>query len=488
METTLIFPHHLFESHPGLKKGRLVCLIEDPLFFHDEQYLACFHLQKLVFHRASMKHFQRQLQERGYSTVYLEAKSGCSLKEHLMKCVPSKIHVVEFDDDALEQRTKQMLKDLQISLEVHPSPGFISSLSDFSNIFSEKKHFSCQLFYINQRKQFDLLLDEKQRPLGGKWSYDTENRKKPPKTMKFPFSYRVPSCSEVASAKRYVQEKYSDHPGSCNHFNYAVTHLEAKRCLRDFLENRFAFFGDYEDAILQKERILFHSVLSPYLNAGLITPKQLLEEALDYADNHEIPLNSLEGFVRQVIGWREFIRGVYHTIGTQQRKSNFFSHKKKIPLSFYKGTTGILPVDVCIQKLQDHAYAHHIERLMVLGNFLLLCEIDPHEIYRWFMEMFIDSYDWVMVPNIYGMSQYADGGLMTTKPYLSGSNYILKMSDYPKGEWTEVWDALFWRFFIKHLSFFERQPRLNMLCSLAKQKKREDTTVKKAEQFLEGLS
>ena len=181
------------------------------------------------------------------------------------------------------------------------------------------------------------------------------------------------------------------------------------------------------------------------------------------------------------------MRGIYHTIGHKERTCNFFNHTRKLPKSFYLGTTGILPIDCTIKKLKMHAYVHHIERLMLLGNFFLLCEISPNEIYRWFMEFFIDAYDWVMVPNVYGMSQYADGGMMTTKPYFSGSNYILKMSDYPKGQWCEIWDALFWRFMIKHIKFFEKQPRLSMLCLMAKKKKRDHALLKVAETFLRGL-
>jgi deoxyribodipyrimidine photolyase-related protein len=165
------------------------------------------------------------------------------------------------------------------------------------------------------------------------------------------------------------------------------------------------------------------------------------------------------------MGWREFIRGVYVTKGSQERTTNYWGFTRKIPPSFYTGTTGIEPIDLTIKKVLETGYCHHIERLMVLGNFMLLCEFDPDEVYRWFMELFIDAYDWVMVPNVYGMSQFADGGIMSTKPYISGSNYLMKMSDYPKGEWQSTWDALFWRFMDIHRDFFLQNPRLGMLIS-----------------------
>jgi len=201
----------------------------------------------------------------------------------------------------------------------------------------------------------------------------------------------------------------------------------------------------------------------PLLNTGLITPQYIIKHTLSFTDIHDIPINSTEGFIRQIIGWREFVRAVYQIKGTEERTRNFWGFTRKIPESFWKGTTGIEPLDITIKKVLETGYCHHIERLMVLGNFMLLCEFDPDEVYRWFMALFIDAYDWVMVPNIYGMSQFADVGLMSTKPYISGSNYLIKMSDFKKGNWQETWDALFWRFMQVHRDFFLQNPRLGML-------------------------
>ena len=225
-------------------------------------------------------------------------------------------------------------------------------------------------------------------------------------------------------------------------------------------------FGDYEDAIAKNETTLFHSVLTPALNIGLLTPEQIIDETLKYHSQTEIPLNSLEGFIRQIIGWREFMRGVYEFEGVFERTNNHFNHTRKIPKSFYYGTTGIDPIDNTIRKVLKSGYCHHIERLMILGNFMLLCEFDPDEIYRWYMELFIDAYDWVMVPNVYGMTQYADGGLITTKPYISSSNYVLKMSDYKKGKWCEVWDALYWSFIHKNQYEFKSNQRMSFVVAL----------------------
>ncbi|MBZ4201838.1 MAG: hypothetical protein LAC70_01770, partial [Methylovulum sp.] len=277
---------------------------------------------------------------------------------------------------------------------------------------------------------------------------------------------------------------------STENFIYPTDHAGASLWLDEFLETRFEKFGSYEDAMVGNEHFLHHSVLTPMLNIGLLSPQQIIDKALQVGDNKNIPLNSLEGFIRQIMGWREFIRIVYEREGSHQRTQNFWGFERKIPKSFWLGTTGILPVDNVIQKLLQTGYSHHIERLMVMGNFMLLCEFHPDEVYRWFMEMYVDAYDWVMVPNVYGMSQFADGGLMTTKPYISGSNYLLKMSDYPKGDWTEIWDGLFWRFMYVHRAFFLKNPRMGMLVKMfdkmPEQKRNNHIAV--AENFLKQLN
>jgi len=290
----------------------------------------------------------------------------------------------------------------------------------------------------------------------------------------------------VEEAKRYVAKNFPDAFGCVDRFCYPVTHEQAAAWLEAFVDERLASFGDYEDAISQKETFVFHSVLTPMLNIGLVTPKQIID--LVIAKREQVALNSLEGFLRQVIGWREFIRLVYIHAGSRQRTTNAWNLKQPLPASFYTGTTGIVPFDQSIKRTLEHAYCHHIERLMVLGNFMLLCDIHPNQVYRWFMELFIDAYDWVMVPNVYGMSQHADGGLMTTKPYISGSSYVLKMSDYAKGDWCEVWDALYWRFIDRERDFFSSNPRMRvMVGQLDRMGTKLDHHRKVAGRFLEKL-
>ena len=277
-------------------------------------------------------------------------------------------------------------------------------------------------------------------------------------------TYPKEEVSYVEEAYLYIKNNFENNYGSLNQkINYPTDFETAKNWLNDFLKNRFFEFGDYEDAIVQEELILNHSLLSPLINSGLLTPSYVVNQLNDYATKKNIPINSYEGIIRQIIGWREFIRGVYVSKGSIERTKNYWGFTKKMPDSFYTASTGIKPVDDSINKVNDNAYLHHIERLMVIGNFMFLCEINPDDVYKWFMELFIDSYDWVMVPNVYGMSQFADGGLMSTKPYISSSNYIMKMSDYKKGEWQKIWDGLYWRFIHKNQSFFTSNPRLSMM-------------------------
>jgi deoxyribodipyrimidine photolyase-related protein len=335
----------------------------------------------------------------------------------------------------------------------------------FDELAARKKKWFFTDFYMAQRKRLHILVDEQDRPEGGKWSFDPENRSRLPKDCRVPeiaWPRTAGHATEVLTeTRRWVTAEFPAAPGNPADFRYPITRHQALACLQDFLQQRFESFGLYEDAIHDRQTFLFHSVLTPALNTGLLSPQEIVQQALQYADH--VPLNSLEGFLRQVIGWREYMRGVYLHFGRRQRTANFWQHHRPLPKSFYDGTTGIEPIDTVIRRVLQHAYCHHIERLMILGSFMLLCEFSPDAVYQWFMELFIDAYDWVMVPNVYGMSQYADGGLITTKPYICGSAYVLKMSNFKKGPWCPVWDALYWRFVSRHSQMFAANPRMSMM-------------------------
>ncbi len=459
----LIYPHQLFAEHPALAGASQAVLIEEPLFF--KQYR--FHRQKLILHRASMTRFAATLRGQNTTVHYIEARelAETGAIAHVLKQLNIRsVQYVDPCDDWLSTRLAEALTREQIAATVLDDTHFLTPLTR-AREFAESKHrlFFTE-FYITQRKRLGLLVDASGKPQGGKWSFDPENRKKLPKAISVPEPRRPRENPFVREARQYVRKHFSEALGADDAFGYPTDHSGAAAWLNDFVHTRLASFGDYEDAISTGHDVLFHSVLTPMLNIGLLSPRQVIDAALAQAE--PVSMNSLEGFVRQVIGWREFVRLVYRTRGRRQRTTNFWKFTRAIPASLYDGTTGIDPVDHVIRKVLRTGYCHHIERLMILGNFMLLCEIDPDCVYRWFMELFIDAYDWVMVPNVYGMSQYADGGLMTTKPYISGSSYVRKMSDFKSGPWCAVWDALYWRFVDCHTPFFAANPRMSVMTKM----------------------
>lgn len=459
----LIFPHQLFEDYAIFKNCETIYLIEEQLYF--KQF--AFHKRKLAFHRSSMKSYEQVLKENGLHVRYIETTTSEADCRQLLKGLKNRGNTTlvyrDTIDDWLEKRIQKTSSQLGITIEKHPTLSFIINDDSFEH-FANKKRILQAEFYKQQRLKQGILITADKQAIGGKWSFDEDNRKKYPKGSVPPVVVFPKQSAIDKAALAYVEKYFQNNPGQLDEeWNYPTTTVEAKKFFQQFLEQRFALFGDYEDALLQNESILHHSVISPMLNVGLITPSFVITATLDYAQQHEIALNTVEGFIRQILGWREFIRKIYEWKGIEERTKNYWGFKRKLPASFWNGTTGIAPIDSCIKKVIQTGYAHHIERLMVLGNFMLLCEFDPNEVYKWFMTFFIDGYDWVMVPNVYGMSQFADGGLMATKPYISGSNYLMKMGDYKKGPWTEIWDALFWRFMHTHRDFFLSNPRLSML-------------------------
>lgn len=486
---TLLFPHQLFEFNPALQTGRKVLLVEEPLFFN--QYN--FHFQKRVFHRATMKFYETFLVQKGFEVEYIETANRNADVRKLIPWLKSRdikeIHYIDLVDNWLGKRLRNSAQKKQLSLVEYESPMFLNSPETLVHYFVRNKKFRQTDFYTDQRKK-RRILTESDQPVGGKWTFDTENRRKYPASKQPPEIQWPDENAFYKEARQYVEKHFSCAYGEKNNiYNYPSTFEESREWLDRFLEHRLQDFGAYEDAMVYKEHVLHHSLLSPLLNVGLITPDEVIEKTVAFYNQHHPPVNSVEGFLRQIMGWREFIRALYILKGSEMRTQNFWGFNRKIPPSFWKGTTGIEPVDLTIRKVLKTGYCHHIERLMVLGNFMLLCEFDPKEVYRWFMELFIDAYDWVMVPNVYGMSQFSAGNIMTTKPYISAGNYLRRMSDFPKGDWQIIWDALFWRFMHVHRSFFAENPRLAMLVktldsmSVAKKKGYRDN----AERFLKGL-
>lgn len=503
-EIILVFPHQLYRQHPALKGGREIIIIEEWLYFR--QY--AFHKQKLILHRASMKFYQQYLVSLGHKVRYIESTQAVSDIRQLIPELAGKgvkqIHYADTTDNWLEKRLAAACNKYECTLRKYNSPNFLSTPQQVQEYLDKKKNYFQTDFYIQQRRNHRILVDAQLQPVGGKWSYDAANRLKIPKGKTIP-SVKMPQENKyVREARNYVDKNFADNPGSgstpfpkmSEAGFYPVTFDEANDWLEKFITNRFQNFGVYQDAMLQHESILYHGVLTPMLNIGLLQPAQIIDKAVDAVVAGEVPLNSAEGFIRQVLGWREFVQIVYTQEGSKQRTTNHWGFNRKIPYSFWEGKTGIVPVDAVVKRVLQSGYAHHIERLMVLGNFFVLCEFDPDEVYRWFMELFIDAYDWVMVPNIYGMSQFADGGLMATKPYISSSNYLFKMGDWKKLQpagnilpWHDTWDALFWRFMHVHRDLLSANPRIGMLLKtfdkMPKQKREQHLAI--GEKYLEKL-
>jgi len=465
MDISIIFPNQIFENSKLLDESSKIFLIEEYLFFNQFN----FHKQKILFHRMTMKSYEKFLKKKKLDVVYIDSTENISDIREFIRNLDKKIQSIKIYDPVdnwLSRRINDSCEEKNIKIENYNNPLFINNNEDLEIFFrSDKKKFFQTSFYKKQRVKLDIMMIG-DKPEGGKWTYDDQNREKYPKN-KIPPEIDYPKKDDnYNEALNYLNNNYKNNYGLIDDENiYPYNFQLAKKWLDDFFITRFYEFGPYEDAVVKEKSILNHSVLSPLLNTGLINPKELIKRTINYHYENKIPINSTEGFIRQIIGWREFIRGVYVCKGTEERNKNFWNFSRKIPISFYSATTGIDPVDDTINKINKSGYANHIERLMIIGNFMLLCEFDPNEVYRWFMELFIDSYDWVMVPNVYGMSQFGDGGLMSTKPYISGSSYILKMSNYKRGDWCMIWDSLFWNFIDKQREFFLTNPRMRMLVS-----------------------
>lgn len=428
-----------------------------------------YHQQKLVLILAAMRSYADLLQQAGvlvhYSPLDLGAKQSISqaLEECFKEHGYSSLVYFEVEGKAAQADLHKTIERSAIPAEEVRSPMFLCDRQSFSEFLKKRKTPQMAAFYKVQRSRLNILIDNDGNPLGGQWSFDADNRKKLPKDVHPPELPGVVENCHLIAVKALVKAHFSDHPGNADDFNWPTTRAEALLWLDDFIANRLVDFGPYEDAMNSRSDTVFHSVLSPLMNIGLIIPEEVMERVTAAAQLRDIPLQSLEGFVRQVIGWREFIRGIYQNFSAQQKTANHWNHHRQLSAAWYNGDTGILPLDDTIETAQRRGWSHHIPRLMVVANLMTLCEIEPKAAHRWFMEMYVDSASWVMGPNVYGMGIFSDGGLFATKPYICGSNYLLKMSDFRKGDWCDIVDGLYWRFIEKNRTFFAKNPRLALM-------------------------
>tara|TARA_Y100001949_G_scaffold159375_1_gene150214 strand:- start:601 stop:2100 length:1500 start_codon:yes stop_codon:yes gene_type:complete len=489
----IIFPDQLSINNKVLQKigSKDVLLLYEPV---DTFYQIRHHKQKIAFLISSIRHWHQSLQKKFNNIIHIKIHKDhkTNLLQELDKLHSeikfNRIHITQpSDHNTLTQLIFFGSKN-KVELKIHSDSRFIDSTEGFSKWAKGKKSIVQEYYYRWLKKKYNLLI-ENGRPIGDKWNFDKKNKKSTPELKGLlPQRPQLKPDSLTITAMVDVETCFPNSMGSLELFNWAVTHHDAREQLIFFIDNCFYSFGDYQEVIDKNNSFLFHSLLSPYLNSGLLDPMECIVDAISkYKNsNNKIPLNAIEGFVRQILGWREFIRGVYWENMPQYKNANFWSHQNTLNENWYKGNTGIPPLDDAIKESIKYGYTHHINRLMVISNLMNLSGIRPNDIYKWFMETYVDSADWVIVPNVYGMGTYADGGIFSTKPYICGSSYILRISNYTKGEWCDVVDGLYWRFIEKNIDFFNTNPRLSsMTISLGKlDPDRKKHIFKKAEEFI----
>ncbi len=478
----LIFPDQLSSNNPVLD----FIEHEDTLLFYeplDTFYEIPHHKHKLVFLISSLRHFMNSVEHK--NVIHKKIEKSYSLKldgylDEVYKKSPfSTLFVSKPSDFKCLRDLMFFCQSREINLQVLDDKKFITTTKDFEVWSDGKKSIVQEFYYRWLRKKTNILITSEMKPVGDKWNFDKDNRQGASKLkIDIPKRNNIKSDDLTVEVMIEVEDIFNSSAGNLENFNWCVTHDDAWIVFLDFLERFLPNFGNFQDAINKDNSFMFHSLLSPYFNAGLLDPlKCIIAAEQKYNDsNGEIPINSIEGFIRQVLGWREFIMGVYWDNMPQYKDLNYWSHGRSLADSWYEGTTGIPPLDDAIKESNDYGYTHHINRLMVISNLMNLSGIDPNEIYKWFMEMYIDSADWVMVPNVYGMGTYADGGIFSTKPYICGSSYMLRMSNYKKGEWCDIVDGLYWSFIERNIKFFDKNPRLSLmpraLAKLDKERKR----------------
>ena len=487
MKLFIILGNQLFNPQ-YLKKYK------DHTFFMAEDYGLCtyekHHKLKILLFLSSMRSFRDELKSMNFKLIYedVNSKFKTSYEKKVDKIIKDKkikeVTFFEIEDKPFEKKILSLLKKRGVFVNQLSSPMFLTTRDEFKEYLSKYKKPFMAIFYKIVRAKLNILMNKNGKPKGDKWSFDEDNRKRLPKNIKIPNISKLSDTKHTNDLKKFINLNFRDHPGNTRNFWFPTTRKDVHKKLDEFLKERIKLFGDYEDAVSEKSNTMFHSALSPVINLGLITPEELILK-LKKIEN-KIPINSFEGYIRQIIGWREFMRGIYQNFEIKLEKSNFFNHKRKMKKSWYDGTTGLDPLDFSIRNAEHFGWSHHIERLMILSNIMNLSEIHPKQVYKWFMEMFVDSSDWVMSPNVYGMGLFSDGGIFATKPYICGSSYFLKMMHFKKGPWCDVMDGLYWKFIDKNKKFFLKNPRLAMMVRVSEKmnKERKARIFKAANKFI----
>jgi deoxyribodipyrimidine photolyase-related protein len=502
----LVLGDQLSEDLSALReadKGRDVILMAEVA---EEAGYVRHHKKKIAFVFAAMRHFAGALEKRGWTVDYVrlddENNSGDlpgEIRRALDRHEACGVIVTEPGEWRLQQAFEELRAALEVSFDIVEDDRFLCRLADFEDWAAGRKQLRMEHFYREMRRKTGLLMDGDE-PAGGRWNFDSDNRKPAKEALDFPGPKRFRPDATTRAVIDLVEERFAGHFGKLEPFRFAVTRRQAEAALAHFLEHALPCFGDYQDAMLNDERFLFHAVIGLYLNAGLLDPLEVCRAAEEEYRAGRAPLNAVEGFIRQIIGWREYVRGLYWLKMPDYRDQNFFGHDRPLPEFYWTAETDMACLSACIEQTRDEAYAHHIQRLMVTGNFALLAGIAPQAVHEWYLSVYADAYEWVELPNTLGMSLFADGGVLGSKPYAASGNYINRMSDYCRGcaydvkrkNGTEAcpFNYLYWNFLARHRKKLSGNPRLAQIYRTwdGMDDSRKRAVRRDAKRFLDGLT
>ncbi len=436
------------------------------------------HKKKIAFLFSAMRHFAKHLQEQGWQVRYVHYDNPDNagslfgeVKRALTDSDLEQVHLTEPGEYRVLEDMRSWQGKLQVNVTIHEDDRFLSSLSFFRQWAKGRKQLRMEYFYREMRKATLHLMDDDE-PVGGKWNYDADNRQALPDSVRIPNPTRFVPDTITQEVIELVADTFSDHFGSLDDFHFAVTREQALTVLDEFVEQRLENFGDYQDAMAQDKPWLFHSHISFYINCGLLLPSEVLKKAEQAYYDKKAPLNAVEGFIRQVLGWREYVRGLYWFLMPEYKEKNYLGATRPLPEFFWSADTNMNCLQQCIEQTRDNAYAHHIQRLMVLGNFLLLSGVHPDDVNQWYLIVYADAYEWVEMPNVTGMILFADGGKLASKPYAASGSYINKMSNYcqhchynvkeKNGAQACPFNYLYWDFLARNQEKLGNNPRLAM--------------------------
>ncbi len=446
---------------------------------HEEASYVKHHKKKITLLFSAMRHFAQELSEKGWQVDYIKLdddKNLQSFKGEVGRVLTTKnfksIIITEPAEWRVMEDVKSWSDHFGLTVEILPDDRFIATHHEFADWAEGRKQLRMEYFYRDMRRKTNLLMDG-DKPEGGKWNYDSENRKPAKDDLFMPSQVRFEPDEITREVLELVANKFNDHFGDLEPFWFAVTREQANKVLDHFLDVALPSFGDYQDAMLEGQKFLYHSLLSPYINCGLLDPLEVCKRVEAEYKKGRVPLNATEGFIRQIIGWREYVRGIYWLKMPEYVKRNFLEANRKLPDFYWTGETDMTCLREAITQTKEEAYAHHIQRLMVTGNFAMLAGVDPFEVHEWYLAVYADAYEWVELPNTLGMSQFGDGGILGSKPYAASGNYINKMSDYCKNCHYNVklktganacpFNALYWDFIIRNKAKLKGNPRLGQV-------------------------